>query len=146
MILIARKSTHGAFKTRQRFGSSPTLTLELVTPMKRSKQAQGRMSRRKGHQFEREVAVALRVVFPRARRHLENHEDDATRGADLMYTGCYRIQCKRGRKYASLSAINEVQADPLLGEVPLLVTQGDNEIPLVAMPLAEFIYLLARNS
>lgn len=102
-----------------------------------------KLSRTKGHSFERMIASALHVVFPLARRHLEYHERDAN-GVDLIETGYYRIQCKRGRKYASLSAIKEVTADEFLGEVPLLVTQGDRERILVAMPLEEFIRLISK--
>lgn len=101
----------------------------------------GRLSRTKGIEFERETAIALRVVFPDARRHLENHELDAT-GVDLMGTGPYRVQCKRGRKYASLTAISEVQCDETMGDVPVLVTRGDDLRALVAVPLEEFIDLL----
>jgi hypothetical protein len=101
----------------------------------------GKLSRVKGHSFEREIAAALRLVFPSARRHLEYQASEA-RGFDIANTGHYRIQCKRGRRYASLSAIKEVDADPVLGEVPVLVTRGDNEPALVALPLDEFLRLL----
>lgn len=104
-----------------------------------------KLSRTKGHSFEREIAIALRCVFPKARRHLENHEEDAAFGADLMHTGLYRIQCKRMRKWASMSAIKQVKADELLGQVPVLVTQGDRERVLVALPLEEFIRLLKNQ-
>ena len=101
----------------------------------------GKMSRQKGHAFEREIAQAFRLVFPEARRHLEYQKSEA-RGFDIANTGKYRIQCKRGRRYASLSAIKEVDADEVLGEVPVLVTRGDNEPALVALPLDEFMRLL----
>lgn len=108
---------------------------------KRDPAATGAMSRRKGHSFERQIAIELRQVFPEARRQLEYHSKDAN-GVDLQGTGFYRIQCKRGRKWASLNAINEVVADELLGEVPVLITQGDRERILVALPLEEFIRLV----
>lgn len=101
----------------------------------------GKMSRTKGHSFEREVAIALRLVFPKARRQLEYHENDC-KGIDIADTGPYKIQCKRGRKYASLSAIKEVQADEMFGEIPILITKGDNERILVAMPFKEFLSLI----
>lgn len=99
------------------------------------------MSRTKGHSFERQIAVALRVVYPGARRWLENHKDDAN-GVDLVDTGHYRFQLKRGRKPAPLSKLKEVQCDEALGEVPVLVTQGDFERVLVALPFEEFLRLL----
>lgn len=103
----------------------------------------GRMARRKGHAFEREISIALRVVFSEARRHLEFQKEEAY-GVDILNTGQYRIQCKRGRKWASLSAIKEVQADEEMGEVPVLITKGDHERTLVALPLEEFLRLLQR--
>lgn len=102
------------------------------------------MSRTKGHSFEREIAIALRMVFPKARRQLEYHESDCN-GIDLAETGPYKIQCKRGRKYSSLSAIKEVVADEMIGEIPVLVTKGDNERILVALPLEEFIRLISQQ-
>lgn len=105
----------------------------------------GKLSRTKGHSFERFIAVALRHIFPEARRHLE-YQDAECFGVDLVNTGHYRIQCKRGRKPASLSAIKEVVADELLGEVPVLITQGDRERVLVALPLEEFIRLLKNQA
>lgn len=101
----------------------------------------GRRSRTKGHSFEREIAILIRQIFPDARRHLE-YQDAEANGVDLIGTGSYRIQCKRGKKYASLTAIEEVTADEALGEVPLLVTQGDHKRILVAMPIEEFTRLV----
>lgn len=103
-----------------------------------------KLSRTKGHGFEREIAIALRDIFPDARRHLE-YQDAEANGVDLINTGKYFIQCKRGRKYASLTAIKEVQCDEALGDVPVLVTKGDNEKILVALPLDEFIRLLKQT-
>lgn len=111
---------------------------------KRSKKATGRMSRRKGHSFEREIASRLRVVFPDARRQLEYHADDA-RGVDIQGTGAFKIQCKRGRSYASINKINEVQCERALGDVPILVTQGDFTEPMVALYFEDFLLLLKRN-
>lgn len=101
----------------------------------------GRLSRTKGHSFEREIAILLREIYPNARRHLE-YQDAEANGVDLVETGFYRIQCKRGRKYASLTAIEEVTADELFGEVPVLVTKGDGKRTLVALPVEEFLRLL----
>lgn len=100
-----------------------------------------RLSRTKGHSFERLIAKTLRVVFPGARRQLEYHSKDAN-GIDLMDTGFYKFQCKRMRKWASLQAIEEIKCDELLGEVPVLVTQGDHKRILACMPFEEFLRLL----
>lgn len=103
-----------------------------------------KLSRTKGHAFERWTAIALRVVFPSARRHLE-YQDGECHGFDIANTGVYRVQCKRGKKYASVSAIKEVEADELFGEVPVLVTKGDNERVLAVIPFEEFVDLLKHK-
>lgn len=98
----------------------------------------GRWSRDKGHGFEREIAIMFREIgYPKACRQLEYQEG---KGVDLANTGIYDIQCKRGRKYASLSAIKEVPFAE--GRVPLLITRGDYEETLVAMPLKHFLGLI----
>lgn len=104
----------------------------------------GKMQRRKGHSFERWVANELKKVFPEARRHLEYQAPEAL-GVDLDNTGDFRIQCKRGRKYAALSALDEVQIDPIEGGIPVLVTRADDKIALVAMPFAAFVKLLKKS-
>lgn len=103
----------------------------------------GRMSRTKGHSFERLIAKTLRVVFPEAARQLE-YQENQCRGIDLANTGRYKIQCKRGRKYASFSAIKEIQHDEMMGEIPVLITQGDREIIMVALPFDEFLRLISQ--
>ncbi len=110
---------------------------------KRSRAEIGKLSRTKGHSFERQIAKLLRVVWPGCRRHLEYH-DEAANGVDLVNTGRYRVQCKRGRKYSNLLAIEEVQADEMFGEIPVLITQGDHKRILVALPLDEFISLISH--
>lgn len=100
-----------------------------------------RGARAKGHSFEREIANSLKPIFPEARRLLENHKDDA-RGVDILHTGAYRFQCKRLRKYCNPNKIEEVQCDEMLGEVPVLVTQGDRKRILAVLPFEELLRLL----
>lgn len=119
--------------------------MEVEKVSKKVKRNMGRMARRKGHQFERDVAILLRDVFPDARRHLE-YQDAEANGVDLVETGLYRIQCKRGRKYASIIAIEEVQCDTWLGEIPVLITQGDNKETMAVLPFSEFKRLLRKPS
>lgn len=102
-----------------------------------------KLSRTKGHSFEREIAIAIRPIFPNCRRHLE-YQDGEANGIDLSNTGHYRIQCKRGRKPAPISAILEVEHDSMLGEVPVLVTRGDRGDCYVVLPFSEFKRLLAK--
>lgn len=114
--------------------------MKKVKTKKRSAASIGKLARRKGHQFEREVAIAFRKIFPDARRHLE-YQDAEANGVDLVETGHFKIQCKRGRKYASITAIEEIECDAWLGDIPVLVTQGDDKPPVVVMPLEDFLRL-----
>lgn len=101
----------------------------------------GRRARTKGHQFEREVAALFREVFPGARRHLE-YQDSQAVGVDIAEVGLLRIQCKRLKMYATLSTIEEVEADRMLGDIPVLVTAADQKEPIAALYLSEFLYLV----
>lgn len=101
----------------------------------------GKWSRRKGHDFEREVAQALRVVFPGARRQLEYHARDA-RGIDIQETGEFRFQCKRLEKYASVNTIEEIQCDRVFGDVPVLVTAGNGKEWMAVLPFDDLLRLI----
>lgn len=100
----------------------------------------GKLSRTKGHGFERLVAKLLRPIFPNARRQLEYHINDA-QGIDLQYTGIYKIQCKRYKKGVNVSKITEVCIQDEF-EVPVLVSQADRGCIYATIPLDEFIRLV----
>lgn len=128
-----------------------TLGVKSRTPTKREKagdsdetrarRRRGRSVRARGSAFEREIANALKPIFPEARRLLENHKDDA-RGVDILHTGDYRFQCKRMARYAKLDCIEEVQCDEMLGEVPVLVAKADHKRVLAVLPFEELLRLL----
>lgn len=101
----------------------------------------GGKSRRKGHGFERLIARRLRKIFPKARRHLEYHATDAT-GIDLVDTGSFFIQCKRGKRYAPITAIEEIQLDPIEGGTRVLITKADHRETMVVLPFADFYRML----
>ena len=100
----------------------------------------GARSRRKGHQFEREVAIALRSVFPKARRHLE-YQDAEANGVDLVETGYFKFQCKKLKTYAPVSTLKEIQFDELY-ETPVVVTAADNEPWVAILPFADLLFLI----
>ncbi len=108
---------------------------------KRTASENGKRSRRKGHQFERELAIKLRPIFPEARRHLEYQMCEAN-GVDLVGTSYFRFQCKRLKGYSPINAINEIAYDEVLGEVPVLVTQGDGLKAMAVLPLENLLELL----
>lgn len=102
----------------------------------------GRHSRTKGHSFEREIATRFRVVYPHAQRNLNEvrHSD----GFDLENTGRYLIQCKRLKKYASITKIFEVPE--IDGKVPMLITKGDRLPTMAVLPLDELLKLLEATN
>lgn len=108
---------------------------------KRTKKGQGRYVRRRGHDFERWVAQKLRSVFPDSKRHLEYQVGEAN-GIDIDNTGEFKIQCKRGKNYSPITAIEEVQLDPLDGGIPVLVTKGDNKPAMVCLPFDDFLRMI----
>lgn len=101
----------------------------------------GRRSRTKGHSFEREIAKAFRERFPESRRHLENHREDARFGTDIVGIEPFRVQCKKLKKYAPITCIEEVDADRVLSEIPVLVTAGDKQEPMAVLPFEDFLNL-----
>lgn len=106
-----------------------------------AKSKRGKMSRTKGHGFEREVARMLRENgYPQARRHLEYQEGA---GIDIEGAGVYDIQCKRGRKYASCTVL-EAEIPKTEGRVQVLITRADKEIALAVMPLSHFLEIMKK--
>lgn len=99
----------------------------------------GKLSRNKGHSFERDIASKFRAFFPKACRQLEYQEG---LGIDLANTGDLRIQCKAYKNYAPLSKIEEA------GEsgIPALVTKGDRKPTLIALRLSDFLNILSDPS
>lgn len=105
--------------------------------------------RKKGHDFERWTVLQIISICPAAKRHLEYQKGEAN-GVDLDNTGPFLIQCKRGRKYASLSAIEEIKipaGKKFKGRdfIPVLVTRGDDKPALACLPFKDFLEL-ARKS
>jgi len=102
----------------------------------------GRRARKKGHDFERWVAGKLKSIYPKARRHLEFHTVDAKEGRDLQDTGPFWIQCKKLKAYAPVTTIEQVHCDEARGDIPVVVTAGDNQRPMVVLPFDQFMKLV----
>lgn len=103
----------------------------------------GKTSRTKGHSYEREIAKRLREegLYPEAKRHLEVQRSEC-KGYDLDNTPPFKIQCKRNKKYAPITKLEEPVPDLEEGEVPLLITKGDRQRDVVCLYLDDFIELL----
>jgi hypothetical protein len=99
----------------------------------------GKLARRKGHQFERDIVNKLKPLFPRARRRLEYQSDVAEDGVDIDNTGCFNFQLKRLKKYASVNAIKEINRP---SGIDVLVTKGDSEREVAVMYLDDLIVMM----
>lgn len=95
-------------------------------------------ARKAGLDFEREVANALRHIFPEAERQLEFQASQAE-GVDLKGTGNLKIQCKNRQAYASIATINEIRATD---GIPVLVTKGVRQPAMAVLPFENFVQLL----
>jgi len=93
--------------------------------------------RTKGLAYERATARRLRCIFPNAARNLSETRDGHT-GVDLVHTGALRIQCKRGKQYAPVARIEEVNAPG----IPMLITKGDRRRDVAVLYLDDLLAIL----
>jgi hypothetical protein len=96
----------------------------------------GKTSRTKGHSFEREIARALKDVFPEAKRNLEYQEGE---GVDIANTGEFSIQCKVGKSFRIEPALKEAVKP---NKIALAVTKKDRSDIIVSMYFDDFKKLL----
>lgn len=96
----------------------------------------GKLSRTKGHAYERAIVIKFKKLFPEAIRQLEYQEG---LGVDLANTGRLRIQCKRRKNYAPMSCLEEARDGK---GIPVLVTKADRKESIVALPLVDFLAIL----
>ena len=98
--------------------------------------AMSKLSRTKGHNFERLVANLLKPYFPDAKRQLEYQEG---LGRDLQGTGDFSIQCKVGKSFKIENALAEAVEKK---KIPLAITKRDREDIVVSMYWKDFEFLL----
>lgn len=96
----------------------------------------GKTARRKGHNFEREVAKMLRVYFPNAKRQLEYQEGV---GFDIADVGDLSVQCKVGKSFKIEKALKEAERS---GKIPMAITKRDREDIVVSLYWKDFEYFL----
>lgn len=109
----------------------------LVIQPTKPRRVSARGARKKGHDFEREVAAFFRMIgFLQAGRNLEQFQKHKQVGVDLENTGPFRVQCKNHQKYPNLSIIEEITDK---SGIPLLIAKANAKRPLVALPLEDFM-------
>jgi hypothetical protein len=96
----------------------------------------GKTARRKGHNFEREIAKLLRVYYPNAKRQLEYQEGV---GFDIAETGDLSVQCKVGKSFKIEKALKEAIRD---NKIPMAITKRDREDIVVSMYWKDFEFFL----
>lgn len=101
----------------------------------------GKLSRTKGHSFEREIAKELRdkKIFPEAKRKLEYQIDECI-GIDLEGTANLAIQLKRYKKYVNPSLIEEVKNSK--DKIPLLITKADKKEAIACLYWSDFLKII----
>lgn len=100
----------------------------------------GRRSRRKGHDWEREVARRLREIFgPQVRRGLQYQDGAAT--PDVIVP-CFHVECKVGARPPIIQALEQAERDAKPGLWPVAVCKQDRKPPTVTMRFEDWLELL----
>lgn len=117
--------------------------LRIVHPqIPYSSPSMGKLSRTKGHQFERDIAIEMRELgWKDARRHLE-YQDQEANGIDLVHTDPFLIQCKRLHNYVPVNTIFEINPDDKEKGMRVLVTKADNQPAMAVMEWEDLKTLL----
>lgn len=95
------------------------------------------LSRRKGAQFERDVAKLFAEAMPGAdiKRNFQYHEG---KGGDVTCP-VFHIECKRQKKANVRAALAQAERDCVKGKVPVAVVKDDRKDPFVVMDLGDFL-------
>ena len=100
--------------------------------------------RQKGNQFERDIAKALRSIFPNIQtaRLMSKSTDD--RGIDLVNTGDWAFQCKRFKnKYPNLEVtLEEMDTE----DKKVVIHKRDRKEILATMSLSTLMTLINDRS
>lgn len=102
----------------------------------------GKSQRTKGHNFERQIATQFRNAgWLFAARHLEFQAIEAAQGYDLVGTEPFKIQCKAHQNYVPISNITQIKAKS--GDIPVLISKGDNERACAVVYFDDFLRIIA---
>jgi hypothetical protein len=98
--------------------------------------------RRKGHNWERELARRLRAVFPDARRGLQ-YQDGGASAPDVVVPA-FHIEAKVGARPNLTAALEQAERDAKPGLWPVAVCKQDNHEPTVTMRLDDWIEITSQ--
>ena len=112
----------------------------------------GRANRRRGHSWEREIAIIFRELWPEAKRGYQAR--GGTKEAPDVDGTPFFIECKRGKKTNIKAAL--AQADAACHQVtetgtvkvdtrpPIAICKDDRQKATVTMYLEDFMELMRR--
>lgn len=103
----------------------------------------GRSSRRKGHDFEREMVHRFREVFgdEDVRRGLQSRSGEEVPDVEAP---CFWIECKRGSRTNPKAALQQAMAAAGKGRMPLAVCRDDRSDTVVMMLLDDFLEVVSE--
>lgn len=102
----------------------------------------GKLSRRKGHAFEREIAAELREMGFNAKRGLSQARGGGAEEADVVGLPGFHLECKRGKKPNPRAALSQAIEDAKPGETPVAVVRDDRSDAFVVLRWEDFIRML----
>lgn len=94
-------------------------------------------SRRKGHNFERQTAIALKGLWPEAKRGLQYVEGNEAPDVDETP---YWIECKCGKRTNIKAAVKQA-TEATDGRPIVVISKNDREATLVTMLLEDWYAL-----
>ena len=103
----------------------------------------GRASRRKGHDWEREVATRFREIFgnEQVRRGLQSRSGEEVPDVEVP---CFWIECKREKRTNPRAALTQAVDAATKGRIPIAVCKDDRRDPIVTLLLDDFLELVGE--
>lgn len=110
----------------------------------RTKSQNGRRSRAKGAEWEREVARLLVDIYPNVERNIAQARTARREGCDVEGTRWW-IECKVGARPNLLAALRQARSDAGTdGRPPVVVAKPDRCPPVVVLDLETWCDLVLR--
>lgn len=111
--------------------------------MEETKAAKGKRARRKGHQFERDMASLFTETLDfHCKRGLQSR--DGAEAPDVIVPGLH-IECKKGLKTNIRAALKQAREASRDGNKPVAICQDDRQEATVTMFLEDFMDLLKEK-
>jgi hypothetical protein len=101
--------------------------------------ASGAYNRKKGHNYERQVAKEMRQFFPDAKTSRDGARGEDPRGVDLIHTGMFNIQCKARQNLNSFSVLRDMPDDH---NINVVFWKRNHEKDVVVLSKEDFYELL----